>query len=68
MTAQLKRNALLAALSALEAANKDLAAAKRALEIAEMRAGQEGPSLLAGGGRCGGDRLIGATSAPPDED
>ena len=49
MTDQEKRNVLLKALSALETANKDLVAAKRALEIAEMRAGQEGPSLHFGG-------------------
>lgn len=49
MTDQEKRNVLLTALSMLEDANKSLAAARRALEIAEMRAGQEGPALHFGG-------------------
>lgn len=49
MTNQAKRDALLSALSSLEAANKALAAANRALALAEMRAGQECPVLTFGG-------------------
>lgn len=49
MTNKEKRDALLSALSSLEAANKSLAAANRALALAEMRAGQECPALSFGG-------------------